>query len=114
MKILAIETSHSIGSVAAAEGSQVLTEEAFEEGMVHGRELVPQLKVLVDGLKWSLSDVALIAISIGPGSFTGLRVGVITAKTIAYAIGAEVVAVPTLDVLARNAPNGADQNGESR
>jgi tRNA threonylcarbamoyladenosine biosynthesis protein TsaB len=107
MKILAIETSHVVGSIAAAEDGRLLGEEEFEEGMVHGRELVPRLKALVERLGWALRDVGLFAVSIGPGSYTGLRVGVATAKTVAYAVGMDVVGVPSLDVLARNAPDAA-------
>lgn len=108
MRILAIETSHATGSIAAAEDGRPLAEESFEEGMIHGRELAPRCKAMLARLGWSLREVDLIAVSIGPGSYTGLRVGVMTAKTLAYAVGVQVVAVPTLDVLARNAPEGAD------
>lgn len=105
MKILAIETSHIVGSIAAAEDERLLGEEEFEEGMVHGRDLVPRLKALVERLGWTLRDVGLLAVSIGPGSYTGLRVGVTTVKTVAYAVGMDIVGVPSLDVLARNAPD---------
>ncbi|MEW6357574.1 MAG: tRNA (adenosine(37)-N6)-threonylcarbamoyltransferase complex dimerization subunit type 1 TsaB [Planctomycetota bacterium] len=107
MKILAIETSHRIGSIAAADGPNLLAEESFQEGMVHGRELVPRMKALVERIGWSPSSVELIAVSIGPGSYTGLRVGVTAVKTMAYGAGAAVVAVPSLDVLAHNAPTSA-------
>ena len=107
MKILAIETSHIVGSIAAADGPDLLAEETFREGMVHGKELVPRMKGLVERLGWSLPEIGLIAVSSGPGSYTGLRVGVIAVKTIAYAIVTPVVAVPSLDVLARNAPDDA-------
>ncbi|NOZ19681.1 MAG: tRNA (adenosine(37)-N6)-threonylcarbamoyltransferase complex dimerization subunit type 1 TsaB [Planctomycetes bacterium] len=108
MKTLAIETSHVVGSVAVAEGPDVLAEESFEQGMVHGRELVPRMKALLERVGWGLAEVELIAVSIGPGSYTGLRVGVAAVKTIAYALGTPVVAVPSLDVLARNAPDDAE------
>jgi len=108
MNILAIETSHLVGSVALARDGQIVAEESFQEGMVHGRELVPRLKDLVEHAGWSPSTLDLIAVSIGPGSYTGLRVGVMTAKTLAYATQTDVVAVPSLDVLARNAPPEAE------
>jgi len=103
MNVIAIETSGKIGSVAAARDAKVLIERSFEKGMRHGRDLVPELKNVTQAVGWKPSDIQLVAISIGPGSYTGLRIGVACAKTIAYATGAQTVAVPTLDVLARNA-----------
>ena len=108
MNVIAIETSGKIGSVAAARDAKVLIERSFEKGMRHGRDLVPELKNVTQAAGWKPSEIQLVAISIGPGSYTGLRIGVACAKTIAYATGAETVAVPTLDVLAQNAPAGFD------
>ena len=108
MNVIAIETSGKIGSVAAARDAMVLIERSFEKGMRHGRDLVPELKNVTQAAGWKPSDIQVVAISIGPGSYTGLRIGVACAKTIAYATGAETVAVPTLDVLAQNAPEGFD------
>lgn len=104
MNIIAIETSGRIGSVAAARDAKVLFERYFEKGMRHGRDLVPELRNVAMTAGWKPADIQLVALSIGPGSYTGLRIGVACAKTIAFATGAQVVAVPTLDVLAQNAP----------
>ena len=104
MNVIAIETSGKIGSVAAARDAKVLIERSFEKGMRHGRDLVPELKNVTQAVGWKPADIQLVAISIGPGSYTGLRIGVACVKTIAYVTGAQTVAVPTLAVLAHNAP----------
>jgi tRNA threonylcarbamoyladenosine biosynthesis protein TsaB len=104
MNVIAIETSGKIGSVAAARDDKVLLERSFEKGMRHGRDLLPALRETALAAGWKPSEIHLVAVSIGPGSYTGLRIGVACAKTIAYATGAETIAVPTLDVLAENAP----------
>jgi tRNA threonylcarbamoyladenosine biosynthesis protein TsaB len=104
VNIIAIETSGRIGSVAAARDAKVLLERSFEKGMRHGRDLVPALRDVCQAVGWKPSGIQLVAISIGPGSYTGLRIGVACVKTIAYATGAQTVAVPTFDALAQNAP----------
>jgi len=108
LKLVAIETSGRIGSVAAWDGARVVTERVFEKGMQHGRELVPKLNDIVEDAGWTPDRIDVVAVSVGPGSYTGLRVGVTCAKTLAYATGAKIVAVPTLDVLARNVPAGSE------
>ncbi|MBM4049719.1 MAG: tRNA (adenosine(37)-N6)-threonylcarbamoyltransferase complex dimerization subunit type 1 TsaB [Planctomycetes bacterium] len=107
MNLLAIETSGLIGSVALCRDDAVIFERSFQKGLIHGRELMPAIKAGFDQVGWKPADMDLIALSIGPGSFTGLRVGVACAKTLAFALKKDVVAVPTLDVLAENAPADA-------
>ena len=101
---LAIETSGRIGSVALALAEGSIVERVFPEGTRHGRDLMPSVAALLAEAGVARSDLERIAVSVGPGSFTGLRVGVAAAKTLAWALGAALVAVPTLDVLARGAP----------
>jgi tRNA threonylcarbamoyladenosine biosynthesis protein TsaB len=103
---LAIETSGRNGSLALAENGLVLAEEQFPHGLKHAAEIVPIIARLCDGQGWKPADVQEIYVSAGPGSFTGLRVGITVAKTLAFATGARVVAVPSVEVLARNAPPG--------
>ncbi len=67
--------------------------------------LAPSLQMLLKETDWSPCSVDLVAVTIGPGSFTGLRIGVTAAKTFAYAVGAEVIGINTLDVLAVQAPS---------
>jgi tRNA threonylcarbamoyladenosine biosynthesis protein TsaB len=103
---LAIETSGRAGSLAIAEGGRVLAEEQFSHGLKHAAGIVPIIDRLCQSRGWKPADVEEIYVSAGPGSFTGLRVGITVAKTLAFATGARVVAVPSVDVLARNAPPG--------
>jgi tRNA threonylcarbamoyladenosine biosynthesis protein TsaB len=101
---LAIETSGRLGSVAIAEDGVVVAEDSFAHGLKHAAEMVPRIDALLKSRGWVPADVREIYISVGPGSFTGLRIGVTLAKTLAFATGAKIAAVPTVQVLARNAP----------
>src|SRR6187399_837688 len=105
-RALALETSGRTGSVAVAENGAVLTEEQFSYGLRHAAGIVPIVDRLCRARGWSPGQIEEIYVSAGPGSFTGLRVGVTVAKTLALATGARIVAVPTAEVLARNAPAG--------
>ncbi|HHT9125988.1 MAG TPA: tRNA (adenosine(37)-N6)-threonylcarbamoyltransferase complex dimerization subunit type 1 TsaB [Candidatus Brocadiia bacterium] len=104
MRVIGIETSGNVGSVAVCEDDTVIGERCFERGMRHGRELITSIKAIFEELYWKPDDIKLIAVSAGPGSYTGLRVGITCAKTLAYALNKPVIAVPTLDVIAENAP----------
>lgn len=104
MRVLAIETSGRSGSVALADGSRVVAEASFGQGLRHAAELLPTIDRLTREHGWTPASVTHVFVSVGPGSFTGLRVGVTLAKTIAMATGATLVAVPTARVLAANAP----------
>ena len=104
---LAIETSGRVGSVALVDGGAVVAEEAFEHGFKHAAELVPMIDRLCRGRGWGPHDLQHVYVSAGPGSFTGLRIGITLAKTLAFAIGVKLVAVPSVRVLAENAPPDA-------
>lgn len=103
-RVIGIETSGSVGSVAVCEDDTVVGERCFEKGMRHGKELITSIKAIFKELHWKPNNIELIAVSVGPGSYTGLRVGITCAKTLAYALNKPIIAVPTLDVLAENAP----------
>lgn len=102
LKIAALETSAPIGSVALGEDHIVRFERTLGGGMIHGRELVPTLQAGLQQVGWAAKQLELVAVSGGPGSYTGLRVGLTIAKLLAYATGAELVSVSSLDVLAQN------------
>lgn len=105
MLTLGIETSGMVGSVALVEGGQCLAaSELSPSGRRHARTLVAELKSLLEQAGCRPHDCRCVAVSIGPGSFTGLRVGVVCAKTFAYAVGCPVAAVDTLQAIAANAP----------
>ena len=104
MRLLAIETSTGIGSVAILDAEEkVMKHIEFPEGTKHGKALVPSIRKLLDGAGWSPSDIDTVAVSVGPGSYTGLRVGLVCGKMAAVFAGADLVAVPSLDVIAHNA-----------
>src|SRR5688572_20388398 len=91
------------GSVAALEG-ELVAEMELDSARRTAQTLVPALDVLLRQVAWKPQDVDLIAVTQGPGSFTGLRIGVTTAKTFAYACGAAIVGVNTLAAIARQVP----------
>jgi tRNA threonylcarbamoyladenosine biosynthesis protein TsaB len=101
---VAIETSGKVGSVAVVEGRRVVAVERFPHGLRHAAEIVPILDRLIRGGGWGPKDIQQIYVSAGPGSFTGLRIGITVAKTMAFVGRAKIVAVPTVCVLAENAP----------
>jgi len=102
MKVVGIETSCSIGSVAVCSGNTIIGRQTFGKASNHGKEIVSSLEAVFNEIKWKPNDIDLIAVSIGPGSYTGLRIGVTCAKALAYGLGKPVIDVPTLDVLAEN------------
>ena len=100
---VAIETSSSPGSVAVGTPPDKLHEFAFPPESDHGRGLIPAIVELTAAAGWPLAETTLVSVAIGPGPFTGLRVGVTTAKAIAWAAGCRVAAIPTAACLAAQA-----------
>jgi tRNA threonylcarbamoyl adenosine modification protein YeaZ len=107
MKILAIETTGQQGSVAALLGEKLLFERMLPSELRSAASLVPAMRDLLSEVGWLAQDVGLVAVVVGPGSFTGLRIGVTTAKCFAYAVGARLLGLSTFEVLAAQAD---DQN----
>ncbi|MCB9849213.1 MAG: tRNA (adenosine(37)-N6)-threonylcarbamoyltransferase complex dimerization subunit type 1 TsaB [Phycisphaerales bacterium] len=101
--IVAVETSGSCGSVAVGMGDEILGSERFDARNNHGVELLPTVDRLTRRHGIAPAEIAQVYVSGGPGSFTGLRIGVTFAKALAHASGAKVVRVPTLTVIAQNA-----------
>jgi tRNA threonylcarbamoyladenosine biosynthesis protein TsaB len=100
--ILAIETSSRVGSVALASGSELLGRTTFTAPMQHSAEIMPAIVELLRRSSHSPSDLEQVYVSIGPGSFTGLRIAVAAAKAMHLANGARIVAVDSLDAIAAN------------
>ncbi|MGA2070064.1 MAG: tRNA (adenosine(37)-N6)-threonylcarbamoyltransferase complex dimerization subunit type 1 TsaB [Sedimentisphaerales bacterium] len=103
--ILAIETSGRLGSVALAHGDKLLSETSFSGPMRHSAEIFPAITHLLGRFNKKPDQIEHIYISAGPGSFTGLRIAVTLAKTMALANDAKIVAVDTLDCIAANVIN---------
>jgi len=106
MRILAVETATLQGSIALVDDSKVLAGLRSPEGIPHARWLMPAIERLFCETGLSLEGIDGLAVSAGPGSFTGLRIGLSTVKGLALGAGKPVVAVPTLDALARSVPPG--------
>ncbi len=102
MRILALETTDRIGGVAAIADGNLLAELTLNPRQRSAQSLLPAVDSLLRQVGWQPADVQLVAVSIGPGSFTGLRVGVTAAKVFAYAVGAEALGVNTLEAIAAN------------
>lgn len=101
--ILALEASHDRGSVAyCADDDAAPVEEMLPEGLVHGRELLPRVEALRLRVGFRRDEIGLVAVSAGPGSFTGTRIGVAAGKAIAHALGAGALSVSSLEVIAAN------------
>lgn len=107
-RILAIDTSSRRGSVALARGSHLVEEAVLRADMAHARDLLPAIDGLCRAHGWRPAEIDQCHLSIGPGSFTGLRVAVAFARHFALALGAKLSAVPTLDVIAENCRNVQD------
>jgi tRNA threonylcarbamoyladenosine biosynthesis protein TsaB len=105
---LAIETSGKLGSIALTRDGELLAEHTFEHGLKHAAEILPIIDRLTRAQSLSPRQIDELYVSAGPGSFTGLRIGITLAKTLAFALGTKIVAVPTLRVLAENAPPEAE------
>jgi tRNA threonylcarbamoyladenosine biosynthesis protein TsaB len=107
-RILIIETSSRIGQVAVASGNQVLRTRQLEETRRHARDLAPAVKDLLSEEAWRAGDINLVLVSRGPGSYTGLRVGIMSAKAFAYATGCNIMGIDTFHAIACQAPAEAD------
>lgn len=106
MGTLAIESSGKTAAIALSRGSGAPIERILSDvGRRHAQTLVSEIDILLREQGMAAKDCALIAVSIGPGSFTGLRVGVVAAKTLAYATRARLVAVDTFACIAENSPD---------
>jgi tRNA threonylcarbamoyladenosine biosynthesis protein TsaB len=106
VKILAVDTSGFEGSVAISEDRHVLNQRCLNaEGRRHAQMLVLEVGELLKSQRLKPADIDIVAVSIGPGSFTGLRVGVVFAKTFAWANNAKLVAVDTLQAVAQQLPS---------
>lgn len=104
MKILALDTSTMMASCAVMDEERVLGEFSLSQEMSHSESLVPMIDEILVGLNLKISDIDLYAVAIGPGSFTGLRIGVATVKAFAHMFDKPIIGVSTLEGLAFNLP----------
>ena len=107
MKILAVDTSTISCSVGIADGEQMLAEETRADKQTHSKHLMKQINDVINRSGISVRDIDGLAVVTGPGSFTGLRIGISTIKGFAMALSKPVVAVSSLACLANHfAPSG--------
>jgi tRNA threonylcarbamoyladenosine biosynthesis protein TsaB len=104
MRVLALETSTLAGGVALVDGERLVAEYLLDVSITHSERLMGAVDRVLADARWTPRDLQGIAVSIGPGSFTGLRVGVSAAKGLALALGVPIAAVPTLDAMAAAVP----------
>ena len=100
MRILAYDTSGKNFSAALTQNGKVLAEKIISSGQTHAKHIVPALGDVISDSGLLLQDIDMIALTIGPGSFTGLRIGLGVAKGISYALSMPVAGISTLDCLA--------------
>jgi tRNA threonylcarbamoyladenosine biosynthesis protein TsaB len=109
LRILSLETSLRQGSVAALvsgnRGAELKAELLLSADERSAQTLLPTVRQLIADCRWQPSDIDLVCVTTGPGSFTGLRIGVTAAKSLAFAIGAKLVSVHTLTALAASVSN---------
>ncbi len=102
MKILALDSSAIVASVALCEDDALLGEMMLNNGNTHSETLLPMIEFLLDRFSLSPGDVDAFAVSKGPGSFTGVRIGAATIKGLAFGTSIPCVGVSTLEALAYN------------
>ncbi len=101
MKILAVDTSTPAGSTALLEGENLLAEVVIEHHRKHTERLIPSIDYILDQLGLEPKDIEALAVGLGPGSFTGLRIGLSTMKGMALSLGVPLFGASSLEALAR-------------
>ncbi|SHE73865.1 tRNA threonylcarbamoyladenosine biosynthesis protein TsaB [Caldanaerobius fijiensis DSM 17918] len=104
MKVLAIDTATALASVALTEEDKVIAECSVSNIKTHSKVLMPIISKIFDMASLKPEDIDVIGVSIGPGSFTGVRIGVATAKGMAISLKKPLIGISTLDGLAQNTP----------
>jgi tRNA threonylcarbamoyladenosine biosynthesis protein TsaB len=104
MRVLAVETSSLAGGVALLDGERLVAEYQLDVSVTHSERLMSAVDRVLADARWTPRDLAGLAVAVGPGSFTGLRIAVSTVKGLALALDLPIAAVPTLDAMAAALP----------
>lgn len=107
MKILSVDTSSNICSVALLDNDKCLAEKNINDGKTHSENLMPLIESILEENNLKLNSIDLITVVVGPGSFTGIRIGVASIKAIAEVLSIPVVPVTSLEGLAYNIENSS-------
>ncbi|MCF6464037.1 tRNA (adenosine(37)-N6)-threonylcarbamoyltransferase complex dimerization subunit type 1 TsaB [Clostridium sp. Cult1] len=102
MKVLGLDTSTMMTTCAVLDDENLLGEYSLNQDMTHSENLVPMIKEVLDSLNIQVSDIDLYGVAIGPGSFTGLRIGIATVKSFAHVFNKPIIGISTLEGLAFN------------
>lgn len=105
MKILCIDTSSNLCSVAILEDTTLINKFELDNGLTHSETLMPLIQNLLDASNISLGDIKLLVVDIGPGSFTGLRIGIATVKAFSDSLNIPCIGINSLELLAYNIKN---------
>lgn len=105
MKILCIDTSSKLCGVAILENTTLIKKIELDNGLTHSETLMPLIKELLEDCNLSLKDINLLVSDIGPGSFTGIRIGIATVKAFSDSLNIPCVGISSLEVLAYNVKN---------
>ncbi len=105
MKLLALDTSSITATVSLLDGDKLMGEYTLNHKKNHSQKLMPMIEELLNSCSVKPKEIDVFAVSIGPGSFTGLRIGIATMAAMAQALDKKVVGVPTLEALAYNLYN---------
>ncbi len=105
MRILSVDTSSSVCSVAILEDENCIAEISINDGRTHSENLMPMIEKILQENDIKLNSIELIAVAVGPGSFTGIRIGVASIKAIAEVLSIPIVPVSSLEGLAYNVEN---------
>lgn len=108
-RLVVIETSGRSGSIAVATGEEIRAVTYLDESRRHARDLAPVLATMLAEQHWKPRDVSAVIVSLGPGSYTGLRVGIMSAKAFAYATGCRLLGIDTFAVIAEQTPEAIDR-----
>jgi tRNA threonylcarbamoyladenosine biosynthesis protein TsaB len=107
VRLLAVETSTLAGGVALLDGDRLRGECVLDVTATHSERLMPVIDRMLADAGWTPESLEALAVAVGPGSFTGLRIGLAAVKGLALALGLPVAAVPTLDAMAASLPFAA-------
>ena len=101
MKILAIDTSALVATAALCDDEKLIAVYSQKAGMTHSQTMLPIIKNIMDNTETNIDDVDMIAVSEGPGSFTGIRIGIATVKGLAFGKNKICIGISTLEAMAR-------------